>query len=105
MTPMEISLAICLAAAGLVNGWLIFFVQALKTQLIKLGDADTSLSKELHESNVSFTAELAAVKVLIAGQYITRNEFHEGMRAQTAAILGGMERIVKHAPLANKGDD
>lgn len=85
MSALEIALAIGVAVFGVINTWLLFYVQTLNSSMKELRAADTELGKEL-----------AKVNVLVAGQYVTRSEFQEGMRAQTATLLSGMERIFGH---------
>lgn len=85
MSALEIALAIGVAVFGVINTWLLFYVQTLNSSMKELRAADTELGKEL-----------AKVNVLVAGQYVTRSEFQEGMRAQTATLLSGMERILGH---------
>ncbi len=85
MSTLEIALAIAGAGLGVLNTWLLFYVQTLNVSMKELRAADTELGKEL-----------AKVNVLVAGQYVTRSEFQEGMRAQTATLLSGMERILAH---------
>lgn len=84
MGLVEIALTVGIAALSILNVWLLFAVQSFRETLKELRVADTLLGKEL-----------AAMNVLVQGQYVTRTEFQQGMKDQTTTILTRMEDIGK----------
>lgn len=71
-------------ALTVINLWLLFAVKSFKDELTNLRNADIKLGEAV-----------AAINVLVAGQYITRNEFKDSMQVQTKTILDRMEDITK----------
>ncbi len=82
-------LTVILSVIALLNGWFALTI------------------KSLQASDMEIAKEVAALRVLVAGEYVKRGEFQEAMRAQTStfheamranatAILGAIERLEKH---------
>ncbi len=97
MNNLELIMSFGGVILTIVNLWLLFAVKAFKDEMLILRTADAAL-----------TEKIAAINVLVAGQYITRNEFKDAMSAQTSTILQRMEDITKRYQLAGivaKGDD
>jgi hypothetical protein len=81
---MELILSVLLAALGVANTWLLFAIKSFRDELNKLQTAD----KELRDM-------ATRIEVLVAGQYITRDEFRAEMRAQTDSIIGSIRALYK----------
>jgi hypothetical protein len=94
MAGLEVLVAVGVAALGVVNLWLLFAVKSFKDELTTLRNADADLGKAV-----------AAIQILVAGQYITRTEFRDSMATQTATILQRMEDITKRYTNVGRGDD
>ncbi len=84
MSNLELLMSFGGALITIVNLWLLFAVKAFKDEQTLLRLADAAL-----------TEKIAAINVLVAGQYVTRNEFKEAMTQQTSTILQRMEDISK----------
>ena len=80
----EIFMGVVIAVAGVVNVWLLFAAQGNKAEIRELRHADKDLGEKM-----------AAIQVLVAGQYVTREEFRDGLNLQTKTILDHMENIAK----------
>lgn len=93
MDTMQVILGVGGFTLTLINLWLLYAVKAFKEELRILRNADSKLGESV-----------AALNLLVAGQYVTRDEFKDGMSAQTATILNRMEDITKRYIALAKGD-
>jgi hypothetical protein len=89
----ELAIGILVPALGLVNAWLIFIVNGLRTEMSSLRAADIAMGKEM-----------SAISVLVAGNYVTKGEFNQGLAAQTQVILSSMKAVAEQIVAQSKRD-
>jgi hypothetical protein len=72
-----------------VNAWLMFVLKEQSTRLERFRSDVTNLQA----IDLKLSEELAVLRVLVAGSYLTRVEFADTMRVQTDAILRAVEKV------------
>lgn len=73
---------IALGILAIVNGWILVVIKANQATIESLKTADASLGEKL-----------ASIQVLIAGSYLTRDEFRNAMQQQTLSIVKAIEQL------------
>lgn len=73
---------IAFGVLGLINAWVLVGIRSNQRTIEGLKTADAEMSKAI-----------SGIQLLIAGQYLTRNEFQAAMQQQTQSIVAAIDRI------------
>jgi len=102
LNTMEVVLAVGGAALGIFNTWLLFIIKSLKEE-VTAGRADHVVQVErLRTTDGEMNKELAAIQVLVAGQYVTRVQFDAAMKQQTETILARVNDVFRYLKPPNE---
>jgi hypothetical protein len=73
---------ILLALLTIANGWILVAINSSRRTIENLKAADSTMSEKI-----------AGIQLLIAGSYLTRDEFRNAMQQQTASIVKAIEKL------------
>ena len=96
MTALEIALSLGGIALGIFNTWLMFIIKSLKEEVAESRNMFTQQVERLRATDGEMSKELAAIQVLVAGQYVTRTQFDAAMKQQTDTILGRVNDLFRY---------
>lgn len=79
---VSIGITIGIAIVGVANVWLLFIASAHRAEMRELRAVDASQGERL-----------AALQLLVAGNYVTRDEFNTAMAAQSSRLLDAIAGV------------
>lgn len=97
LLTFEMAMTAALAAVSLISTWTAIYMTWQRAEL-----------KDLRAKDEQMVGELAALKTLVAGDYVKRSEFQATMEGQTklllAAIQANRDLTIQGVRLASTGE-
>ena len=95
MTVLEVFLGLGGVLLAILNTWVLFAVRAFKDDIIALRNEDKALADRAIVQSSELREKIGAIQLLVAGNYVTKDEFRAGLSEQTRILSQKIDDFAK----------